>query len=57
VQRRRASAAVAQLLREKLVVDEAEQIGRGRPKPRLWACSASDFTRPLRTDPKREGAS
>jgi hypothetical protein len=57
VQRRRASATVAHLAREKLIVNEAEQVGRGRPKPRLWACSAADFTRPLRTEPKRGGAS
>jgi hypothetical protein len=55
VQRQRASAAVAQLARENLIVNEAERVGRGRPKPRLWACSAADFTRPPRAEAKKGG--
>jgi hypothetical protein len=46
VHRRRASAAVAQLEREKLIVNEPERIGHGAPKPRLWASSAAGFVRP-----------
>jgi hypothetical protein len=38
VHRRRVSEAVAQLMREGLIVDEPERVGHGPPKLRLWAC-------------------
>jgi hypothetical protein len=46
--RRRVGDAVAQLVREELIVDEPERVGHGLPKPRLWACSAGGFVRPAR---------
>jgi hypothetical protein len=48
VHRRRVRDAVDQLEREQLIANEPEQVGRGAPKPRLWACSAADFVRPAR---------
>jgi hypothetical protein len=48
VHRRKASDAVAQLERDRLIANEPEQVGHGLPKPRLWACSATDFVRPAR---------
>jgi hypothetical protein len=47
VHRRTASQAAVQLKRERLIVNEPEQVGRGAPKPRLWACSTPDFVRPF----------
>jgi DnaB-like helicase N terminal domain len=44
----RAAVAVAELERRKLIVNEHERVGRGSPKPRLWALSTADFTRPAR---------
>jgi hypothetical protein len=52
VHRRTASDAVAQLVRDKLIANEPEKIGRGSPKPRLWALSAENFVSP----PRRRGA-
>jgi hypothetical protein len=48
VHHRRVREAVAQLLRDKLIADEPEQFGRGKPKPRLWALTTADFTAPAR---------
>jgi hypothetical protein len=53
VHRRRVGDAVAQLVREGLIVDEPERVGHGLPKPRLWACSSGGFVRPARVAAKR----
>lgn len=48
VHRQTAKDIAGQLKRDKLIVDEPEQVGRGSPKPRLWALTTTDFTRPPR---------
>jgi hypothetical protein len=48
VHHRTAGPVVAQLRRDKLIEDEPEKIGRGDPKPRLWALTTADFTAPPR---------
>ena len=48
VHHRKLRDAVAALVRDKLIADEPERVGHGRPKPRLWALTASDFTAPAR---------